>query len=315
MGTATTGGWRRTLALGACVALAMAGCTGGDDDDSAEGTSTTVDASTTTTARVDFSKVELPPVEGSTTTTLALGPGRAALEGVAVAPSGAAAAGAIVRIERLVGDAVAVADVPVGLDGRWSLSDVLGGRYRVRAWLAPDLAMVEPTIFFLEHDERKQLDLRLEEFSGTVAVAATNPDPPFVDEPAVLAVRVVSRVVDEQGIVRSTPQPGVQVQLAGSGQWIVTSSNPTTTDSTGTANWSVECLETGAQPLSVLLGASDVLPLDVPACVSAEPPESTTTTSSPSGSTTSTTATTSTTSTSTSTTSTTERGRGNDGNG
>ena len=297
---------RAALAVLTVTALAAAACTG-DDDEPAAGTSTTEAGSTTTTPAVDFSKVELAPVAGATTTTLAIGPGRAVLEGVAVGPAGTAAAGGVVRIERLVGDEVAVADVPVGPDGRWALPDVLGGRYRVRAWLAPDLAMAEPVIFFLEHDERRELALRLDQFSGTVAVAAVNPDPPAVDEPAVVAVRIVTRLVDDQGVVRSSPQPGVSARLTGTGNWTVSSANPSVTDSTGMATWQVECLQSGPQQLSVLLGGSDVLPLDVPACVSPEPSESTTTsTTSGSGTTTST-------SSSTTTTSTTSRGGGNGG--
>ena len=69
----------------------------------------------------------LAPVPGrATTTTVVIGPGEATLKGTVNAPEGLVP-GAIVRAERLVGDAVATADVITNPDGTWAIPAVLGG--------------------------------------------------------------------------------------------------------------------------------------------------------------------------------------------
>jgi len=172
----------------------------------------------------------------------------------------------VVRVERLVGDASASADVTAGPDGRWALPGVLGGRYRVRAWRTPDMALLEPEIFFLEATEARLVSLVVSRFGDTSSASAVAPEPPIVDQPANLAFGVFRRVVDAEGIVRSAPLAGVSALLAGPGQWSVVSSNPVTTDASGGAEWSLVCLAPGPQPLTVTVGEM-VFPLTLPPCV------------------------------------------------
>jgi hypothetical protein len=96
---------------------------------------------------------------------------------------------------------------------------------------------------------------------------------------------VSDRVVDNQGIVQTTPRSGTSVTLSGSGSWAVRTSNPAVTDATGTATFRLVCRAEGDQSLSVVLDGSDVQALNVPGCV---PPPTTTTSGAP-GSTTTTT--------------------------
>ena len=58
------------------------------------------------TTLVDLSGVKMAGVPGKTTTTIALGPGGATLNGTVAGPDGAVG-GATIHVERLVGDAVA----------------------------------------------------------------------------------------------------------------------------------------------------------------------------------------------------------------
>jgi hypothetical protein len=125
-------------------------------------------------------------------------------------------------------------------------------------------------------------------FSGTVVRAATTPDPPLVGGTTNLGVRLMSRLVDDQGGVRGYPLAGITVRLAGTGRWQLESDAEVTTDNTGNASWALTCRQAGSQPLSVVLEGGDVRPLDVADCAPPAPPSTTTTTGSSSSSTSST---------------------------
>ena len=237
---------------------------------------------TSSTVPLDLDSVQLAPVDGTTTTVVAVGPGPVKrIVGRVDGPDGPVG-GARVRLERLVGDSVVTVDVPTAADGTWNIENVLGGRYRIRAWLTPELAMVRPQLVFIEAPESKPVFLQVERFRGMAADAALAPSPPQVDEEANLKIRVSVKQVDANGVVRATPQPGVEVELSGVGEWSVRSSRSETTDGSGSVVFEVVCREAGAQPLSAVLDETEIVPLDLPACVD----ESATTTSSSTTSTT-----------------------------
>jgi hypothetical protein len=222
---------------------------------------------TTTTTVTDYSGVALAGVGGRTTTTVAMGPGKATLAGVVNGPDGPVE-GAVVHAERLVGDASATMDILTGPDGRFEMATVFGGRYRVRAWKqAPDnLALIEPQVFFLEGSEKKQLTLALTRYQGVSATAAIAPDPPLINTSSNLVVLAVNRSVDERGIVRSAPLPSVRAELFGTGDWRVLTPVVTTADEGGRARWTLECRRVGKQPLSVVIGEADAFNLNLPDC-------------------------------------------------
>lgn len=249
-----------------------------------------------TTAVVDYSGIELKAVPGRSTTTVVMGPGRSTLQGVVAGPEGAVP-GAVVRAERLVGDGEASLQVFTNPDGTWAMPNVLGGRFRVRAWRPSDLALIKPEVFFLNDGETKNFQLQLTRYTGVAVTSAIAPNPPVVNEPANLVAQVVQQSVDDQGVVRGAPIPNLRVELVGGGDWAVATSNPTGTDGQGRATWQVRCRSTGKQALGVIVGGAEQFPLDIPDC--APQPEDPTT------STTSTTTSSSSTSSSTNTTRTT----------
>lgn len=239
-----------------------------------------------TTIAPDFSEVALARVRGATTTTtIALGPGEATLKGTVTAPDGPVGS-ALVRVERLVGGAVAAVEVATQADGTWSSPAIKGGAFRVRAWRAPDLALVQPAFIFIGAKETFPLDLKLERYAGPFATAAVAPNPPVVGAPVNLAVQLSQRSVDDRGFVTGVPLVGTPVQLASStGGWAVASANPALTDANGRARWVVRCGAVGAHPLSVSLGGAVApLPLVLPSCVESVSPASTTPGSTPTSS-------------------------------
>lgn len=269
--------------------------------------------SPSTTAAPDYSTVALAAVPGRTTTTLAIAGGKATLNGAVTGPDGPVGQ-AVVHIERLVGDQAAVLDVVTNPDGTFAVPQVLGGRYRVRAYRPPDLAQVKPEVLFLGGEETKSLQLKVARHQGVAVSAAIAPNPPVPTEPANLLVQVTLKSVDAAGVVRAVPVPGVRLELFATGRWTVEGGAVQFADAQGRALWRVRCGRAGEQPMSVLVGDGETRPLSLPACAE-EPPSTTTSSSPPPSSTTSTSTTTSTTARPTSTTTTTRPGQGNQGGG
>lgn len=234
-------------------------------------TSSTEVAPTTTPA--DLSRVVLEPVAGQTTTTLAES-GDAVLSGTVTGPGGPVP-GAIVRIERLVHDAVQVREVRTANDGTWVLEGVPGGRMRVRAYAPPSLTMLEPEIFFLPESEPRQLALVLREHAGVLVLSDFTPRAPTVGATVNLAVQVLQKVVDGEGVARTQPVAGVPLQVQSSG-WVFVA-GPGATGSDGVAVFTFRCDQPATVSASALLfdGTQDrSFPLEVPSCG----PRSTTTT-------------------------------------
>jgi hypothetical protein len=220
----------------------------------------------TTTTDIDYAEVPLKGVPGrSPTPTVVFGPGQATVSGTVISDEGAIP-GASILVERIVAGGVATMTLQTAEDGTWTLPQVLGGRYRIRAWRAPEYAQTTPSAVFVGSTETKTLQLRVRRIGGLSVKASIAPDPPRLGNDANLVVLVSLKVVDENGVARATPQSNVRVDLTGSGGWRVESANPTATDLDGRAYWKLRCRATGRQPLAVTVG-SETIPLDVSECV------------------------------------------------
>lgn len=265
----------RSLGAVSSFVLALAACTSGDPFEALPAPDRPPTPTTSTEAPPDFRGVALAPVEGSTTTSdVPVGPGPSTLAGRVDGPDGPVE-GAVVRLERLVGDASARLDVTTGPDGSWQAPEVLGGRYRVRAWRAPDLAMLEPQILFLEAGRTAELAMGVERFQASAVDTAIAPDPPFVGERANLLVRVSSQIVDDDGVVRATPQAGVGVTVTTGNGWTAASPVQVATDTAGAVTFTLVCRSPGVQPLMVTLPptTSPVPVAPAPTTPGSQPPE------------------------------------------
>lgn len=233
--------------------------------------STQLEATTTT---VDRSRTVLQPVAGRTTTTL-VEFGDAILSGVVSGPDGAVP-GAVVRVERLVRDAVQVREARTGPDGTWALEGIPGGRMRVRAFAPPTLTMLEPEIFFLTDGEQRDLRLVVREHEGILVLSDVSPGAPTVGSTVNVVLRVVQKVVDEQGVARTLPIAGLEVQVESSGWELVDGGG--VTDGDGEALFTFRCEQASTVFATAVLfdGVEERrYPLEVPSCG----PRPTTTTS------------------------------------
>ncbi len=186
-------------------------------------------------------------------------------------------AGATVEIDRLVGDQVASADVTTARNGTWSLGGVLGGRYRIRAWKVPSLAMTAPVILFVGGLDSRRVDLQTSRFSGPTATASYNPYPALQGQPTAVRVEVSRPTVSAVGRVDFVPTPMVSVSLDGVGGWTVGAPARQRTGAAGTADFVATCLAVGQVPLRVIVSGRIAVTLPTPACVAAPPPAPTTT--------------------------------------
>lgn len=203
----------RRAVISLVVAAALAGACTGDDD---AGPAPTTDPTVPTTV-VDRSGIALAGVRGTTTSTIRE-VGTATITGSVQGPSGLVP-GATVRIERLVAGREVRTDVPTGPDGRFAAAGLPGGRYRVRAFLAPSLAQTQPEIRFLADGEEHTFELTVEQQGGLVVRADVAPEPPLLDGPVNLVALVATRAVGTDGVVRATPVVGASVELVGLGRW------------------------------------------------------------------------------------------------
>jgi hypothetical protein len=307
---------RTRTVVSACTAVlllaaAVAGCS--DDSKPIPEPPTTVVSVTSPPDPPDLAGAVVEGVAGKTTTTkVVLTPGSASLSGQVLGPDGPVA-GASVRVERIVGDAIGTMDVTTAADGTWQAppppllpappdpnapptiattttrpstpQGLVGGRYRVRAWRSPDLSLTAPTILFLGAAEQKQLPLQVSRYSGLAVTSSVAPSPPIVGELANLAVLVTTRSVDTNGVVRALGVPAAAVSLAGGAGWQLVRSD-SETDGSGTAFVQLRCRQEGPQPLAVNVEGTASFTLTIAAC--ALPPPSTTSSIDPAAETTTT---------------------------
>ena len=188
----------------------------------------------TTTTDIDYSQVPLKGVTGhGPTTSIVLGPGQATVSG-SVAGDDGAVAGATVQIERIANGASASALVQSAEDGTWSAPQILGGRYRVRAWRgARPRAQTTWSAVFLGSTESKTVQAARAQRRRSERRSIDLADPPRLGEDANLVTLVTVKVVDDQGVVRATPQANIEVDLITSSGWRILSANPDTTNANG----------------------------------------------------------------------------------
>ena len=213
----------------------------------------TLPPETATTAPVDLTGVQLAAVDGTTTLPPLADSGTSHLSGTVNGPQGPVPA-ATVHVEHLVNNRSNAIDVSTDAAGHWDLPNIAGGRYRVRAFLAPTLAQAEPEIFFLTEGEQKTVDLSVDGFTGVPEVAvAFAPDPPNLGQPTSIVVRVTHRAVGSDGVVRGAPIAGASVTFNTSDGWAVTGSPTVGTNENGDATFVVECRKVGAKDISLTL--------------------------------------------------------------
>jgi hypothetical protein len=200
--------------------------------------------------------VELPPLEGSTTTsTIAFPNGRVDIVGHVSGPSGEDVANAVVHLERLVGDQIAVIETKTDGAGNYRLAAMQAGRVRARAWRTPDLAQPTEVAAFVK--QGVALDLQVQKFGGTFIQWSLAPGQPYLGRKANLVIQVAARQVGTDGVVRTEPVPDVGVSVVALGGLQPVDLASATTDAKGRASFSVVCNALGNADLTVTLATGE----------------------------------------------------------
>jgi hypothetical protein len=241
---------------------------------------------TTTTEPLDLTQVSLEPIAVTgkpTSTTRPLGGGKASIAGRVVDTDGAPVPGAFVRAT-YYGDPnkPEVIEALSGEDGTYRFDQVLGGRWRIRAWRTPELATLEDNTFFLGFAENRQVELKVKVANDFVVTSSMAPNPPFIGSPVQLAVLVMSQSVDTEGIVHRSPVGGAAVTLNVIGQWVLATEATQATSSDGRAAWTMSCVAEGPQTIIAVVGAQDHR-LNIPNCMDPASTSTTTATTPPPG--------------------------------
>ena len=271
---------RVTVLLGVALALVLpllAACS--KDEGKALPKPVPGEETTSSTTPIDLTQVSLEPIAvagKATSTTRPLGGGKAVIFGRVVDPDGASVGGAFVRAT-YYGDPTKPENIEAiaADDGTYRFEQVLGGRWRIRAWKAPELATLEDNVFFLGYSEQRQVDLKVKSANDIVVTSSIAPNPPFIGSPVELAVLVLNQTVDEEGVVHRSPVAGAAVTLNIAGKWSLNGESTAATDYTGRVAWTMTCTEVGEQSITAAVGARD-WPLNLPPCH--DPQETTTTT-------------------------------------
>jgi hypothetical protein len=250
----------------ALVAVLVAGCSGVANLHIPISASTVpTPGAVATTVVSDLSGVSLTPVPSAPPPPVLLTPGQASLSGIVDGPTGVVA-GATVLIERLVGTAVGSKTVAAQADGTWTLTGILGGLYRVRAWHVPDLDLTTPQILLLGAGQNMQVTLTLMAYNGQSLSATVSPAPPEVGQTAALVVQATQQAVGSDGIVRATPLPGANIFVSAAGDVVLAGSNPGTSNAAGQMQLALGCAAIGPVGLSATLNGLSTFPLTVPDC-------------------------------------------------
>ncbi len=196
----------------------------------------------TSTTVADLTQVSLEPVVGTTTTVPPVQSGNSTIDGNVLSPQGPVP-GATVRIERIIAGGQ-ITDVASDANGHYALSGIAGGRYRVRAFLPPNLAQPNAEVFFLAEGDKHDVDLNVEPFTGIVVTSAIAPEAPALNQPFTVAVRVGTRVVDADGVVHTSPIAGASVSLSAPSSLPIQGASSATTNGDGTASFTLLCKST-----------------------------------------------------------------------
>ena len=183
--------------------------------------------------------------------------GEADLIGTVSGPDGPVEDG-FVLLERFVGEQRASLKVRTDRRGRFRALQIHGGRYRIRAWRTPDMALTIPELRFVRDDVETQMDLDLTRHDGLTVQAAASATAPLVDEPITITALVTRQQVDEQGIVAAPSAVGEKVAVSVDSGWRVEGPSEREVGLDGRASWTLTCVAAGSGRVGVVAGDDEV---------------------------------------------------------
>jgi hypothetical protein len=209
---------------------------------------------------------DLPPEEENTEPIPVTDPsGKATLKGV-VTYDGKGVGGARVVVERFVGNRRGTIELTANDSGAFSVTNALGGRYRIRAWETPNLTAYPSTTVFLPAEAEIDIPVPLSRFEGHRLQAALDQAVPHVGEEVYLKALLTAQEVDGAGRITGDRMAGEAITLTLGPGYRLTSTNPAKTGPDGIALWTIRCNAPGAWDLTVEWGTLSTV-ITLPDCV------------------------------------------------
>jgi len=203
--------------------------------------------------------------------------GESTLSGFVRGPSGPVP-GATVRIERDTSAGLASLDLRTNNTGRWAISSVLGGRYRLRAWsVEPEpLAMASSQVLFVDDDRSTTVDLTVAAIDPTPRATFTHLGDIYVGLHGTVAASITTRSVGADGRINVTGLAGAVVTLSPPAG-MTAAPGRAATDANGVARFELRCNRIGSGTGIVQYENRRAF-FAMPSCVAQPPPPTTTTT-------------------------------------
>lgn len=166
--------------------------------------------------------------------------GTARLAGVVTGPDGPVA-DAMVEIQRHTTDGVAVRRLSTGQTGEWRAPNLLGGRYRVRAWVPGILAMGGSEVIYLAEDETHRFEFALWGIDQTPSIELVANEELYLGVPGTVAVSITRPLIDDRGVVVTTPVADAPVTISVAQTASVLSTTEQATGADGVARFVIAC--------------------------------------------------------------------------
>ena len=157
--------------------------------------------------------------------------GDSTLRGSITGPDGLGAAGALVRLERHTLNGSGSLTVTADDLGFWEARNLLGGRYRVRAWVPNQLTVDESQVLFLNDNSPDEFELKdqeplqtekvVQEVDFTLRGAKDDPiveifdgGSRYLNHSGLMAVSISRETIDAEGILTVSPMSGIEVLVS-----------------------------------------------------------------------------------------------------
>ncbi len=216
----------------------------------------------------DFSGTQWILASGKATTTTQSVKGTSTINGQ-VTSNGSPVPGATVVLEHFFGDGSSTSKSTFTANemGNYSITNVVGGRYRVHAFQPPTLGTATAQVFFLKNGDTKTVNFTLNVYSGTTLNWAIAPNPPIVQQSSALGVVLTQKTVKADGTISSVAIPGAQITLANGSGITLQSPATLTTGSSGTAQWIVKCTVVSKPTVTFTISGAAPQVIQLPGCV------------------------------------------------
>ena len=214
------------------------------------------------------------PVEGEEeeVVEIDMSDGEARLFGTVSGPDGPIA-GATVGIERITSEGIGELRVFSNGEGRWSANRMPGGKYRVRAWIPGISTSGGSEVRYLEHDEKAEFNFTVLAVDPTPTIEFVHGGPIFAHHSGSVAMVMTTRVINENGVVVTSPVSGALVSVVTTSGVSVSTSPISLTDGNGMASFTLTCV--GVSSGGTITATSGVLSqtFNLPGCQAIPQPE------------------------------------------